>query len=48
MVWGSDDRIGDHTYASGLQGVTLSEVPGAGHHLPFTHANLCVEHLNEH
>jgi pimeloyl-ACP methyl ester carboxylesterase len=45
MVWGSDDRIGDRSYASGLLGVTLSEVPGAGHHLPMTHANLCVEQL---
>lgn len=45
LTWGSDDQIGDRTYASGLRGVTLSEVPGAGHHLPFTHASICVEQL---
>jgi pimeloyl-ACP methyl ester carboxylesterase len=48
MVWGSDDRIGDRSYASGLRGVALTEIPGAGHHLPMTHANLCVELLRDH
>jgi pimeloyl-ACP methyl ester carboxylesterase len=45
FTWGSDDRIGDRTYASLLQGVTWFEVPNAGHHLPLTHASVCVKQL---
>ncbi len=46
MVWGTDDRIGDRTYATGLRGIIQFEVPDAGHHLPLTHGSFCVEQLS--
>ena len=44
-VWGSRDRIGSRSYAATLSGMTIVEVEDAGHHLPLTHPELCVEIL---
>lgn len=47
MAWGSEDRIGDRSYASGLRDVKMFEIRDAGHHLPLTHGSFCVEQLSQ-
>lgn len=50
LTWGIDDRVGDSDYASTLTSATVNTtvklVPGANHHLPLTHPELCRHHLD--
>ena len=49
LTWGSDDKVGDHAHARAIStpgsnsAVTL--IPGAGHHLPMSHVDLCAGQL---
>lgn len=47
LTWGEHDPIGDRELARTLDGAQTRIVPGAGHHLPLTHSQLCVEQLLE-
>ena len=46
MTWGMNDSIGDPEFARSLTDMTVQLVPGADHHLPLTHPDLCVEQLH--
>ena len=45
LVWGANDRVGDSDFARTLTSVnaktTVRLIPGADHHLPVTHPELC-------
>ncbi len=44
-LWGADDTIGDRDFASTIGHLKTITIPGAGHHLPLTHPQLCVEQI---
>lgn len=46
LTWGSQDPIGDRHHASKLIAASVRVVPGAGHHLPITHAERCRNQLS--
>ncbi|MFV1991137.1 MAG: alpha/beta fold hydrolase [Acidimicrobiales bacterium] len=50
LVWGTEDRVGDHRIAHEIvknsEHSTMTIVDGAGHHLPMTHPALCLSQLN--
>ncbi len=50
LVWGTNDNVGDSGFASALTTAsthtTVTLVPGADHHLPLTHPELCRTHLD--
>jgi pimeloyl-ACP methyl ester carboxylesterase len=50
LVWGTNDKVGDSDFASTLTSAsvntTVKLVPGADHHLPLTHPELCRDHLD--
>lgn len=45
LTWGTEDRIGDRDLAESLPGADICSVPHAGHHLPLTHPEFCVQQL---
>lgn len=48
LVWGSEDRIGDRSFAATLPGASVAGIDNADHHLPLTHPTRCVERLASH
>ncbi len=50
LVWGTNDQVGDSAFASSLApacvNTTVTLIPGADHHLPLTHPDLCREHID--
>lgn len=48
LVWGTDDRIGDRSFAATLPGTSVAEIDNADHHLPLTHPTRCVDRLASH
>ncbi|RMH67708.1 MAG: alpha/beta fold hydrolase [Actinomyces sp.] len=51
LVWGDADPVGDRDLARRLAAdrprVTVAVVPGADHHLPLAHPEVCLAHLRE-
>ena len=51
LFWGTHDRVGDHelarTIATPTANTTTTMIRGADHHLPLTHADICVEHVRD-
>ncbi len=49
LLWGRDDRVGDHGFGAELAGrhehVDVGFIEGAGHHLPLAHPGRCVDRL---
>lgn len=50
LLWGARDRTGDPTYVQEVTSshpkTTIGAITGADHHLPITHPNLCLTHLD--
>ncbi len=51
LTWGSDDKVGDHAHARAISAAVsnsgVSVIPGAGHHLPMSHGDVCVGQLTD-
>ncbi len=45
MTWGTRDSIGDRNTARTIDGVEVHTVEDAGHHLPLTHPDICIDQL---
>ncbi len=52
LAYGTDDEIGDHDYARAISvarsGSTVTMIPNAGHHLPMSHPDVCLDQLTDH
>ena len=51
LVWGDRDHIADLSYptrmATRSRRITVVSIPGGDHHLPLTHAEICMSQLTE-
>jgi pimeloyl-ACP methyl ester carboxylesterase len=49
LVWGSGDTVGDHDFAQATTAEApnsrVTIIPGADHHLPMTHPEICIDQL---
>lgn len=49
LMWGSNDKVGDHNHAraisASVSNSTVTVIPRAGHHLPMSHVDICVNQL---